>query len=42
MKKWLIYDRRMEVIGIVKAESYNEAFHMAYKRFGYVEYIQEC
>ena len=42
MKTWLVFDRRMEVIGTVRAEGYSEAFMLAMSRFRYVEYIQEC
>lgn len=42
MKTWLVFNRRMDVVGTVRAESYNEAFAIAEKRFRYVEYIQEC
>ena len=42
MKTWLVFDRRMEVIGTVRAEAYSQAFTLAMSRFRYVEYIQEC
>ena len=41
MKKWMVFDRRMEVIGIVYADGYTGAFIEARRKFGYVEYIQE-
>lgn len=42
MKTWLVFNSRMDVIGSVSADGYTEAFMVAQRRFGYVEYIQEC
>ena len=39
---YLVFNGRMEVVGTVKAQSYNEAYSLACERFRYVEYIEEC
>lgn len=41
MKKWMVFDRRMEVVGFVSAANYTSAFIEARRKFRYVEYIQE-
>ena len=42
MKRWMVFDRRMDVVGFVSAANYTLAFIEAKSRFRYVEYIQEC
>ena len=41
MKKWMVFDRRMEVVGFVSAANYTLAFIEAKNRFRDVDYIQE-
>lgn len=41
MMKWMVFNARMDVIGIVVANDYNEAWSKANDRWSYVEYIQE-
>ena len=42
MKKWMVFDRRMEVVGFVSASNYTLAFMEAMRKYRWVEYIQEC
>lgn len=42
MTKWLVFNRRMDVIGVVYADGYTGAFIEARNRFRDVDYIQEC
>lgn len=39
--EWLVFNGDMEVIGTVFADGYTEAFILARRRFGYVEYIEQ-
>ena len=42
MKRWLVFNSRMDVIGKVFADGYTAAFIAARNRYRYVDYIQEC
>ena len=42
MKRWMVFDRKMDVVGFVNAANYTLAFIEAKNRFRDVDYIQEC
>lgn len=39
--RWMVYNDRMECIGIVVADGYTEAFIVARNKYRNVDYIQE-
>lgn len=41
MKRWMVFDRRMDVVGFVSAANYTLAFIEAKRKYRWVEYIQE-
>lgn len=40
MMRWMVFNSRMDVIGMVYAEDYTEAFMIAQRKFRNVDYIR--
>jgi len=39
--RWMVFNSKMDVIGVVIANDYNDAWYVANRKYRYVEYIQE-
>lgn len=39
--RWMVFDHRMECVGIVVADNYTEAFIIARQKYRNTDYIQE-